>query len=508
MKGLHLKLLVVALIVVGLGLALYKTLVLGFPVVPLEDTDVWTVEVRVQFEGQNKSVKADLFIPSDPPNYSVLDENYASHGFGLTTDLEGDNRTAVWTIRRARGEHTLYYRVTLYRSEQGRVLDTEQPPYPKPRELEEPFASAVTTLVEEVRSKSADIATFTALLLKDINDPTPSENVALLLDPDPSPEGRLSLAIDVLAGARIPARAMHAVQLVDGAQQQTPVPYLEVYNGSAWLVFDPTTGETGLPKDMLIWWRGNEPLLSIRGAGQPEIAIAVARSVQQAVEVAQQRSEGSASRLLQFSLFSLPIQTQNVYKVLLLVPVGVFMIVVLRNIVGIQTFGTFMPVLIALAFRETELLWGIVLFSLIVALGLSIRFYLEHLKLLLVPRLAAVVIIVVLLMALLSVLTHKLGIDRGLSVALFPMVILAMTIERMSVVWEERGALDAIRQGVGSLVVAALAFLVMANEYVEHLVFVFPGLLLVLLALVLIVGRYTGYRLTELTRFKALTRSS
>ena len=35
------------------------------------------------------------------------------------------------------------------------------------------------------------------------------------------------------------------------------------------------------------------------------------------------------------------------------------------------------------------------------------------------------------------------GNTSGLSVALFPMVIIAMTIERMSVVWEERGATDA-----------------------------------------------------------------
>ena len=39
-----------------------------------------------------------------------------------------------------------------------------------------------------------------------------------------------------------------------------------------------------------------------------------------------------------------------------------------------------MPVLIALAFRETQLFWGVVLFSFLVALGLSIRFLLERLR--------------------------------------------------------------------------------------------------------------------------------
>ena len=130
--------------------------------------------------------------------------------------------------------------------------------------------------------------------------------------------------------------------------------------------------------------------------------------------------------------------------------------------------------------------------------------YLEYLHLLLVPRLAAVLIIVILLMAMLSILTHKLGIDRGLFVALFPMVIIAMTIERMSLVWEELGPGEALQQGFGSLLVASLSFLLMTNKTLEHLIFVFPELLLLLLAFTLLMGRYTGYRLTELWRFRSV----
>jgi hypothetical protein len=212
--------------------------------------------------------------------------------------------------------------------------------------------------------------------------------------------------------------------------------------------------------------------------------------------------------LLKFSLFNLPLYTQSVYRVLLLIPVGVFVLVLLRNVVGMAMFGTFMPVLIALAFRETQLLWGLVFFSLLVGLGLAIRFYLEHLKLLLVPRLAVVLIAVIILMVLVSIFTHQMGIERGLSVALFPMVIMTMTIERMSIVWEERGAAVALKQGFGSLAAAALAYLVMHDRYVQHLFFVFPELLLVLCAATLLLGRYSGFRLLELWRFKGMMKEA
>ena len=124
----------------------------------------------------------------------------------------------------------------------------------------------------------------------------------------------------------------------------------------------------------------------------------------------------------------------------------------------------------------------------------------------LVPRLASVLIVVVLSMALISVVSHQLGFDMGLSVGLFPMVILTMTIERMSIVWEERGPREAIQQGLGSLLVAAICLGVMEIKTLQHLIFVFPELLLWLLALCLLLGRYRGYRLLELVRFKTLAK--
>ena len=119
---------------------------------------------------------------------------------------------------------------------------------------------------------------------------------------------------------------------------------------------------------------------------------------------------------------------------------------------------------------------------------------------------AAVLIVVILLMVGLSILSHALGIERGLSLALFPMVIMTMTIERMSIVWDERGPEEALIQGLGSFVAASIAYVVMFNHLLGHLVFVFPELLLVVLAITLLLGRYPGYRLSELARFKVLGR--
>jgi hypothetical protein len=107
-------------------------------------------------------------------------------------------------------------------------------------------------------------------------------------------------------------------------------------------------------------------------------------------------------------------------------------------------------------------------------------------------------------MTTISLLSHQLGMETGLSVSLFPMVIISMVIERMSIVWEERGAATSIREGLGSLFMAALAFSVISINVLAYWVTAFPELNLVVLGLIVALGRYTGFRLTELKRFRQL----
>ena len=224
------------------------------------------------------------------------------------------------------------------------------------------------------------------------------------------------------------------------------------------------------------------------------------------IRLAKQSDASANSGFLEYSLYGLPLQTQQTYQIMIMIPIGVLVILILRNLGGLQTLGTFTPVLIALAFRETQIGFGIILFTLITALGLSLRSYLEHLKLQMLPRLSVVLTFVVVLIAVISLLSHKLGLERGLSVSLFPMVILTMTIERLSITWEERGGGHAFKVAVGTLIAASLAFMLMNIQELTYFIFTFPAVLLIMVGFMLAMGRYRGYRLTELFRFKAFLK--
>jgi hypothetical protein len=491
------------LTVIGLSLFWYKWQVLGFPLGEDQEKPVWTIESAIHFDSGPGTIKVQLHVPTLTPGFRMLNENSVSRGYGFSLNYGSGGREAQWTIRRADGEQTIYYRISVFEDDTVDESDTV-PPFPPRPVINEPLNTAVDVLVSDVRDRSADTASFTTELLRRMNDPSPDPNVELLLSGVNTNSEFVGIATTLLAAARIPARVVHGLPLGERQRHAELVSWLEVHDGDRWLYFNPSTGEQNLPDRFFVWWRGNEPLVRVEGGSSVEVDFAVQENYLDAVAIAETQAAQKEASIVDFSLYSLPIRTQAVYSVLLMIPIGALVMVVMRNMIGIDAFGTFMPVLIALAFRETRLFWGVVLFTLLVALGLSIRFLLERLRLLLVPRLSAVLIVVVLLMLFISLTSHRLGMETGLSVALFPMVIIAMTIERMSVVWEERGPVDAIRAGLGSITIAVIAYLAMGMAWLEHLIFTFPELLLVVLAVVVLAGRYTGYRLTELRRFKAL----
>jgi hypothetical protein len=498
----HLLLLALALTAAGAGMFYYKWQVLGFPLQTDQVAETWTVEARVFFNrARSGPVKASLRLPRASPGFVVFDEQFISRGYGLTLEGEGDQRRATWAVRRAQGEQALYYRATLLRSV-GDDVSRPTPPFPAVPQLEEPFSTALQELVDRARQESADIETFATAAMRAVNGADAS--VRLFLAGSDDSAARAGLVVTVLHAARIPAQVIQVLRLGEERRDAALEYWIMVHNGSDWLYFDPREGARGLSSNLLVWSWNDEPVIEVEGARGESLSFATRRTLEDALRVAELRAQRQHPRIIEFSLLDLPLQTQAVYAILLLVPLGAFLVVLLRNVVGISTFGTFMPVLVAMAFRETRLLNGIVLFTLIVSLGLAVRFYLERLRLLLVPRLASVLTVVVLLMALVSILSHRLGIEIGLSVALFPMVIMTMTIERMSIVWEERGPGEAIKEGLGTLLAAAAIYVVMVTPEVKHFLLVFPELLLVLLAATLLLGRYTGYRLTELARFRVL----
>lgn len=507
MRQFHLIFLVLMLCAIGVGLSAYKVVTLGLPLTSSEKAEVWNVEASISFRPKSDTgVKVSLPLPFNPHGYTIIAEDFVGVNYGLAVEQDDSGRTALWAKRRAEGKQLLFYRAMIYEDEERESEPAKPPVYPSVPDYPENYRPVIQGLLNKARQQSADTVSFAQQVIQQLNAASPAPELKLLLEYINNSRNLAKGINWILAGARIPARILQGLRLEDGKRYSELEPWIQVYDGKQWRTLNIRDGQEGLPANFVIWQIGDQRTFSVEGGSEVNLQFSVAKTLRELVDIAETRATLKGSHIMDFSLYSLPVQIQNVYKVLLMVPLGALVVVLMRNLIGIKTFGTFMPVLIALALRETELAWGLALFCLIVGLGLLLRAYVERLKLLLIPRLASVLTMVVLLMASTSVIMHKLGLEMGLSVALFPMVIMTMTIERMSLTWDEAGPAEAFKQGAGSLLVATIGYLVMNIDALQHLIFVFPELLLVVLAVTLSFGRYSGYRLTELWRFKALAK--
>ncbi len=351
------------------------------------------------FRMKYQPVKINMMLPQSGNTYSLVDEQFISSGYGMSSRKakDSDNRKVYWSLRRASGEQVLYYQ-TKVRPRTSMMSSQSSSKVPAISEIEftEAQQIAAQALLSEVRARSADSETFVAELLKRLNEPymnkESGESVAVLLGKKPSLNKKLNVTVQILALAKFPSRIANGIRLQQLVRSAGIRQWIEVYYLEQWHAYDPVTAEPKIPNDYLTWWWGSDAFVQLRGGENINTRISVNLDRETAFNSVTGYS-ADKSAITEFSLFALPVETQVIYHVMLPIPIAVLLLVLLRNVVGIKTFGTFMPILIALAFRETQLIWGVFMFCFIVAMGIITRFYLDRLKLLLVARLAAIFII-------------------------------------------------------------------------------------------------------------------
>ena len=492
--------LVGTLLAIGIVLTAFRYFHYDVPFTPGEQRQVWEVEAQINFDADNGPVRVDLALPANQPGFRLLTENTASSGYGLSYLREDNARHAQWAIRQANGPQQLYYSAQFLVTDGEEAFLAEPPPLQRDIAWARPYDTAAREVIDQAHARSADAFTFTRELIKAFTDQRQGENARLLL----SQYERPVLLTRLLNQADVHARIVSGLTLEDGRRRQALTSWLQVFENDKWVLINPRTGEQGKPENLLLWEAKGNAVLEVQGGSASRVSFSMLRHNEPASVAV--RNQFADDPLLNFSIHSLPIEEQALFKTILLIPIGALVVVLLRVLVGLETSGTFMPVLIALAFIQTTLLTGLVGFLLVVAVGLVIRSYLSRLNLLLVARVSAVIITVIAIISVFSVMAYRFGLNAGLTITFFPMIILSWTIERMSILWEEEGPKEVLKQGFGSLLTAVLAYLAMNNPWVRHITFNFLGVQLILMAVILLLGNYTGYRLLELRRFQPLAK--
>lgn len=496
------------LILITLVLMFYKVKYLNFPLFADDTTNIWNIEAKITFEPkEDESAIISLALPSKQSRLLILNEESTSADYGYSTNKLHGVKKAIWSKREVtdKKEQVLYYSIDIIKDNYYKTKIPKIKQQNENVEVSKPIVQAANSLLNNIYPKSADSITFTSLLIKEFNKKEPSQAANMIQNNfmKTQKEKRDTL-IKLIRRMHYKARTVGTLYLKDKQRNVNLTPMLEVYKDGKWYLYDIDKGLVGNSSNIFIWQRGSQFLLDAEGVNNSSVKFSVTKNIVPARSAALMKDTKNQSALLDFSLFTLPNASQNTFKLLLLVPLGALVVVFMRVIVGLKTSGTFMPILLSMAFIETHLVPGILMFILVVTMGLFVRSYLSHLNLLLVARISSVLIVVVAIMAFMAILSQKLGLSYATSITFFPIIILSWTIERMSILWEEEGAKEVFVQGSGSLTVSVLAYFAMTNSFLSFITFNFPEVLLAVLGIIILLGRYSGYRLSELYRFKSM----
>lgn len=482
----------------------YKVKYWGFNFAPRQNSDVWTIEAHISFAPNGDPIKVSLATPYNNNAYKILDENVVAPGYKVKKAGK-KNSQMVLSAPAQEGPQDIYYRVMLFDN-----IDTRgKTKAPKPERPDKPFLEEqkLANARQILKLSEAEEGDAVSRLIRLLNKVPANPAVQSYLPVKKSPREMVAVIGELLNIKGIPNRVLRGFKLEENRKSVSSDIMLEAYMDNLWKVYSISTGEKGLPENFVVFQRGGNALIDVEGGDNSVIKFSVLKSVTSSINLAGKRAKVAGQKsLFDYSIYNLPLSEQNTLKWLSIFPLAILIIVLMRNVIGLKTMGTFTPMLISMSLIKTGLLPGLVCFGVLISVGLLLRFVLSRLNLLLVPRISSVVIFVIIIMQMFTVVGYQFKLNIAQSAVFFPIIITAWIIERASITWEEDGPVNAGKEIFYSVIVAIVTYFVISSEYIRHIMFAFNELNLVILFVVMLLGTYTGYRLVELKRFKPLVK--
>jgi hypothetical protein len=483
---------------------------------------VYELQTSMSFEGYDEPARITTYLPQSDGRQQVVDEQHSAGAMRLSYDYGDDGRRARWegNLDGDGRQHIIYnatirIRHTVYRLPEGLERVEQYPPgfdiYLEPTKTIQSTHPTIQRLYRTAIPDTQDLTVLlreihkTALQLKPMPFKGLTDAVTAARLGEASCNGKSRLFVALARQGGIPARLVGGIILTAGTKR-TSHQWVEVYANGHWVPFDPLNDHFAeLPANFLTVYRGDQALFS----HSPGIGFRFAFKVRKRLRVGQafrteleQHPFNAYEAWRVFDELGIPLSLLNI---IMMIPVGAFIISIFRNVIGLETFGTFLPALIAAASRETGLAWGLAGFMLVILVIAAVHYPLERWRILHNPKMGMLMILVVALILSFAVIGARIGLGGFSYISLFPIAVLTITAERFALSISEMGWLKSLRVMANTLLVIACAFLTMNSLALQSLFLAFPELYLVLIVLNLWLGRWIGLRMVELGRFRWLT---
>jgi hypothetical protein len=337
---------------IGGSIFVYK-LMNGFPLSPEDKVNSWHIELGLKLENASENTELRVALPDEGHDLKVIDSHITDNGFGDYVGSDNDGSYLLWSKRNPEKTENLYYRAIIYKVKSADTTPSEYVPQsllPRSQKLtDEASVLILENIRKKLRAESASEFSFITGLQRMIR-----ENKDPDLQSLHSKMGKadmVTIATEILNFSDIPARSMNGILLSSAKRDAEIMRWVDVYTLSRKISFSPTRDNIGMPPNILSWWSGDNGLVTMKDSGATIAKeISVKRHTESALTEAIWGSDKIKSTLYSLTIYALPVELQVVMRILLLIPLGALACIIVKQVVGIKTFGTFMPVLLAMAY--------------------------------------------------------------------------------------------------------------------------------------------------------------
>jgi len=197
--------------------------------------------------------------------------------------------------------------------------------------------------------------------------------------------------------------------------------------------------------------------------------------------------------------------TPNVIVLVLLFPLVSAFIAASRHIIGLRGFGIYIPAVLSVALVSTGVLEGTILFLAIIAVALPSKKLLARTKLPYFPRTAILLWLVSLAILAVELIAPIVDLVTLMTVNIFPIMILVLLAENFLDAQGRTKPADAIALTIETLGLSLMGGLLLKWEALQKFALLQPELLIIGVLLVnLIIGKFVGLRFAEYFRFRSL----
>ena len=507
-----------------MGILFYKSQVLNLSLIPQMVDDVWNFHLTIRPKGDVFSFSFP--VPKSSPGQKVSDEKIRSKDYQVFVDSNSDSNLVTWSSRNLIQNRVTYSaKIDLNPISYKKIAKDYTEKYPKglkqylkvPELLPEDI-EAISTLENAILEGSEDKTSLIRKIYYYVEEEI-QRNVSIKTIHETLNTGKGSPLIkaklfNIMARRKgVPSRIVVMVRMPELKEMdETKLRFTfanEVFLANKWIPIDTNRGYFGeRPDNFLVIHRNYQEVEKLISKRKVAYSIQAERARINRYNKAEFKKEviRSDSIFSKISLYRLPLPIQTMFTTILLIPLGALVLALARNIIGIPTFGIFTPILLTLFFKETSFGFGMLFFAVVVGMGILEKYVLDRFYLLAVPRLSIILTLIIMLMLGYSFYSVDMTSISQKHLAFFPIVIVTLIIERLSIMITEEGMLNTFKTLLGTLVIVILVYSLYFIDSLEMFIFTNPELLFTIIGLLILVGKYKGYRLSEFIRFKDLVR--